>query len=108
MRSPTTAAELFVARHRREELDARVIAPLVHHEQSIGRGLREPVGRGEIVGERLLDEDRDAALERALSTTSACVSVGVATTIPSTLGQVVRGLDDVRGASLARGRSAVL
>ena len=83
-----------------------MIAPLVHHEQALGRGLREPLGRGEVVGERLLDEDGHAVLERALH--DLRVRLRRRRDHDSLdAGQVVRALDHVRGASLERGRLAV-
>ena len=46
-----------------ELADRRVIPPLVHHKQAVGRESRETLGVAEVVAERLLDEDRHAELE---------------------------------------------
>ena len=59
-------AERAVPREVAQKLHAGVVAPLVHHEQPLARRGRKAVGGGGVVRQRLLDEDRHAALERVL------------------------------------------
>ena len=56
-------AELSIRSDSSERQDARVVAPLVHHEQATIAFLREPGCCGGIGGERLLDEDRHSEPE---------------------------------------------
>ena len=50
----------------RQRFDSRVVAPLVHHEQAAVLDRRQPLGLGDVGGQRLLDEDRDPATEKSL------------------------------------------
>src|SRR5262245_60091344 len=49
-----------------QELDARVIAPLVHHVEPVGRHGRELLGVFGVVRQRLLDVNRHSVFERLL------------------------------------------
>ena len=63
---PDDVAQLAAPCDPGHELDARVIAPLVHHEEPVGRRGRKPLGVVGVVRQRLLDVHGHSVFQRLL------------------------------------------
>ena len=66
------ATELVCSSDLAKKLDAGVVAPLVHHEDQVWCGRRQSVGVGRVIGEGLLDKDRNAAIHRLVDNRRMC------------------------------------